>query len=99
MKLDSLESIISTILNGEIECGINKEYCFVVDEDGYLTFLKRNDALSPVQKDLDEHGELRDQFPLNESDGEVLWKSEYLGNIRGTEITEMFLNILGIDYL
>ena len=39
--LNSFENILQAIQNENIDYGKNKEYCFSIDEDGYLIFLKR----------------------------------------------------------
>jgi hypothetical protein len=95
-ELNSLKKILDAIKNKDINYGINKEYCFVSDEDGELIFLKRNDAKSEHQRELDKHHETRHNWPENHYDGEVLWK-HYTGEGRGLVITDMFLQALDIE--
>lgn len=95
--MNNLKDILTAIEQQTIEYGINKQYCFVTDEDGELVFLKRNDKMSAHQKDLDADGEQRNQWPENSYDGEIIW-TQYTGEQRGLIITEMFLNALQIEY-
>ena len=94
-KLDSLKDILHAIITKDIDYGENKEYCFITDEDGELVLLKRNDATSQHQKDLDESEEIRDHWPENRYDGDIIWKVR-TGNNRGLDITEMFFKALNI---
>lgn len=97
LNLSSLRNILNAIQNKEISYGINKEYCFVTDEDGKLVFLRKT-LDNPHQKDLDIHGEERDQWPENSYDGDVIWKFETYQS-RGLGITELFLKSLDIDFI
>lgn len=92
MDLSNLKGILAAIRSKEIECGIDKDYCFVVDEDGRLVFLKRN---REVHADYD--GEPMTQWPVNPSDGEELWARETYEN-RGLRIAEEFLEAIGVEF-
>jgi hypothetical protein len=93
-ELDSLPKIIKAIQEKQISYGENKTYCFFLDEDGNLTFLKRQ---PDEERDKDFEEEDLKQWPLNEMDGEALY-SVYCGSHRGTDITGVLLNIMGINY-
>lgn len=93
MDLTTLASILSAIQQKEIDYGIDRDYCFVIDEDGYLVFLKRD---RDVHMDID--GEKMSQWPVNSSDGEKIWYQETTEN-RGLRITTEFLGALSIKYL
>jgi hypothetical protein len=92
--LSSLSGILNSIKTGVIESGIDKDYCFVTDEDGKVFFLKRNRKLNA----LDDEGERYEQWPVNQYDGVVLWKAETYES-RGLAITEQFLNALELEFL
>lgn len=92
--LDSLEKIIEAIQKNKINYGNDKDYCFFIDEDGTLTFLKR---LPDEYRDADFEEEDLKHWPLNEYDGESLF-SIYCGEGRGTDITSQLLKIMKIEH-
>lgn len=93
--MNTLKEILDAIKNGDISYGIDKDYYFVLDTgDRELVFLKRNDKISPHQKDLDYHNEVRHQWPENCYDGEVIWSC-----CEHDEVLEIFLEALELKYL
>ena len=86
--MKDLKSILKAIVLKDINYGLNKDYCFVTDEDGVLVFLKR----------IYGKEESEECWPVNHYDGEVIWEVETSYN-RGLEITELFLQALEIEFL
>src|SRR5437899_503403 len=97
-KLNDLKHILKAIRKESIEYGVNRKYCFVIDEDGELVFLKRNDKKSEHFKDLQKSKEKRNQWPENSYDGEVIFKINTYED-RGIKVTEEFLHALKIEYM
>lgn len=97
--LKDLKSVLRAIRAKQIKVGIDKDYCFVTDEDGYLYLLKRP-ADVVIGQDMGEEydNEPREQWPVNHYDGEEILKI-YCGESRGMAVTEIFLEALGIDFL
>lgn len=91
---NKFKKILDAIKNKEINYG--EDYYFVLSEDGDLVFLKKN-LDNPHQKDLDKCGEIRNQWPENEYDGEVIWKT-YVSR-KGCDIVCDFLDHLEIKFL
>ena len=90
MKIDSLSDALVAISDKSIQYGINKDYCFVLDNgNGEIVFLKR------ISDDKREDPEL--QWPCNASDGDVLFSLHAWGST--VETVEEFLNALNIEYL
>jgi len=86
--MKNLKEILEAIRIKSINYGLNKDYFFILDEDGRLVFLKR--------KRGEEDSE--DQWPSNPYDGETIWSYETYHN-RGLGITKEFLRALEIDVL
>lgn len=85
---NKFETTIQSALENKIDYS---KYYFVVDEDGLLVFLRRDDE--------SREEELKDEeWPCNSSDGIELWSIE-TGYSRGTDVVSMFLDALKIKHL
>lgn len=91
LGFDSFEKTIKAAIAGKIDY---KKYHFVLDEDGNLYFLKKDDDCRDEGLDAED----LKRWPCNCYDGIELWSVE-TGSGRGTDITAMFLDALKAKYL
>ncbi len=85
---NNFETTIQAAIAGKIDYD---KYHFVIDEDGMLVFLRKDEE----SRDEDYKDE---RWPCNSSDGVELWSVE-TGHSRGTEVVSMFLQALKIKHL
>ena len=95
ISLESFEDILHAIQNKNIDYGINKDFCFVISEDGNLVFLRRKRGHEKYQEFASTYEE--EHWPCNEYDGEEILNMS-TGDNRGIDITEKFLDFLNITY-
>lgn len=86
-----LKEILQKIASKELNYGEDKDYYFMLDEDGRIILLKRNHSVLE-----DEDGEPRKGYWSQYID-EIVWEAE-TADSRGLDIISDFLSALDIDY-